>query len=104
MAKYTPHQVELTPQLFPPNMLKLTWSLHMLSHRDHALWHVEAHVGTKEDLVGLGVYTCPPVKDLALLAGYARSAVTLDLAAALGYMYPQREPFPGPSSDGAPAA
>lgn len=104
MARFTPHQVELTPQLLPPNMLKLTWSLHMLSHRDHALWRVEAHVGSTEDLVGLGVYPCPPVKDLALLTSYARSAMTIDIAAAHGYMYPKRESFPGPPRGGAPAA
>lgn len=105
MTKYSPHQVELTPQLLPPTMFRLTWSLHMLSCRDHALWHVEAHVGTREDLVGLGVYPCPPVKELALMTGYAREAMTQDLAAAYGYMYPDREePFPVPRNGGAPAA
>lgn len=105
MTQYHPHQVELTPQLLPPTMLKLTWSLHMLNHRDHALWRVEAHVGIHEDLVGLGIYPCPHPKELALLTGYARQSVTQDIAAAYGYMYPDRaEPFPVPRNGGAPAA
>ncbi len=104
MAKYTPHPVELTPQLLPPNMLKLTWSLHMLSHRDHALWRVEAHVGTTEDLVGLGIYPCPRLADLDDVEEYARRAVTSDIDAAREYMYPRRNPFPGPPTGGAPAA
>lgn len=105
MPHYTPHQVELTPQLLPPNMLKLTWSLHMLTHRDHAIWRVEAHVGSTEDLVGLGVYPCPRLDGLDDLDRYVRAAVTLDIDAARGYMYPRgHEPFPVRRNGGAPAA
>lgn len=105
MPIYNPHQVELTPQLLPPTMLKLTWSLHMLSHRDHALWRVEAHTGTTDDLVGLGVYPCPRLDGLDDLDRYVRAAVTLDIDAARGYMYPRgHEPFPIRHNGGAPAA
>lgn len=104
MTKYQPMQVEMTPQLLPPTMLKLTWSVHLLPHRDHALWRVEARVGHDEDLVGLAIHPCPALADLDDLDHYARRAVTLDLDAARGYIYPRREPFPGPPRGGAPAA
>lgn len=103
--RYQPHQVEMTPQLVPPTALRLRWELHMLSHRDHALWRVQAHEGMNEELVGLGVYPCPALDQLDDLDRYVRAAVTLDLDAARGYMYPRGvDPFPVPRNGGAPAA
>lgn len=102
--RYRPKSVELTPQLVPPTALRLRWELHLLSHRDHALWRVQAHEGMNEELVGLGIYPCPGPQEWEGLMQYARQSVMLDIEQALGYICPPPSPFPGPSTEGAPAA
>lgn len=105
MANYTPHDLALTPVMIPPVMLKLTWTLHLLAHRDHALWRVEAHAGPNDDLVGLGLYPCPGPQSWLTLKSYAADSVIRSISAASEYLAPpQPEPFPVPRNGGAPAA
>jgi hypothetical protein len=103
--RYTPRAVELTPVLLPPATLRLRWELHMVTGRDHALWRVEAHEGMNEELIGLGIYPCPPPTEWEALMVYARQAVMLDIEQAVGYIDPVGpDPFPVPRQGGAPAA
>lgn len=102
---YTPHGIEPTPVLFPPTMLKVTWTLHLLAHRDHALWKVEAHAGLNDDLVALGMYPCPGPSAVTDLAAYGAQSVGLAIHTACEYLAtPSADPFPGPLNGGAPAA
>lgn len=105
MRKYEPHPLELTPVLFQPTMLKVTWTLHLLAHRDHALWRVEAHAGLNDDLVGMGMYPCPGPGSVTALEDYAARSVVWNIGTACQYLAtPEPEPFPGPPHGGAPAA
>lgn len=104
MPRYRPTAVQLTPQLIPPTAFRLRWELHLLSHRDHALWRVQAHEGMNEELVGLGVYPCPGPQEWEALMSYGRQAVMLDIEQALGYIASPPSPFPGPPTGGAHSA
>ena len=105
MMKYSERSMELTPQLFPPTALRLQWSLHLLSYRDHALWRLDAHVGTTEDRVGLYMGPCPGPQEASTLQAWAARQITSDIAVGLRYLAEPPEPFPvSPSNGRAPAA
>lgn len=55
MKSYPTRPIELTPTLFQPTMLRVEWSLSLLSHRDHSLIRWDAFVGTGEERVALGM-------------------------------------------------
>lgn len=103
--KYTERSMQLTPQLFPPTMLRLRWSLHLLSFRDHALWRLEAHVGSTEERVGLYMGPCPGPQEDSTLKAWAARQITSDIAVGLAYLADPPGPFPARSErNGAPAA
>ncbi len=105
MRKYQPKTIAFTPQLFPPTMLRLEWSLSLISHRDHALWRCDAFVGTGEERVALHMGPTYGPTDTDDLMQYVRQSVWMDTEAGLSYLAEPPQPFPVPSHEGgAPAA
>lgn len=92
--KYPNRHLELTPQLFPPTALRLTWTLHLLSFRDHALWRADAFCGTGEERVGLYMGPCPGPQDPKWLAEWCSAQTAIDVVTGLAYLAEPPEPFP----------
>lgn len=92
--KYRPRQLELTPQLFPPTALRVTWTLHLLSFRDHALWRADAFVGAGEERVGLYMGPCPGPQEPATLVEWCGFQIGSDVNSALAYLAEPPGPFP----------
>ena len=94
MKKYEPRSFDLTPQLVPPTMLKVTWTLHLISWRDHGLWRVDAFCGTGEERVGLAMGPCPGPHERSTLMQWGSAQVSRDIGRTIDYIAESPTPFP----------
>ena len=94
MKHYEQRPIELTPQLFQPTMVRVEWSLSLLSHRDHSLIRWDAFVGSGDERIALGMGPWYGPQEVTALPLYTSRLVAKHIDAVLAYMAPPPEPFP----------
>jgi len=105
MKYYEPREIAFTPQLFPPTTLRVQWELFLVSHRDHSLIRWDAHVGTGEERVALGMGPWYGPQRAEELRHHTGLLVSSHVEQALAYLAEPPEPFPDARVIGrAPAA